>query len=162
MEIFHCAICYEKSNINNKFNLSCCDANMCNDCMVCLMDYRCPFCRAIISSIKYDNKYMATMKRNGILATMEHNEMLEVYIATTAPVISNIYYNLFSTNEPSAVQLLREKRRRNIEFNKKRRCRSISPQGKLNKIEIKSYHEKKRNDLNLKIEDEKELYYNDY
>ena len=135
-DYFKCQICYEISKIQNKFNLQCCKAIMCNDCIECLSTCRCPFCRTIIESIKDDTKFYPS----------------------SAPVRSSLFnVILFSTNEPTQVQIIRERRRINIEHNKKyKRSHSNSPISKR-----KSLHEKNRTLLQQHIKEEIEAYYMD-
>lgn len=135
---FKCQICYELFQIKHQFNLYCCKAIICNDCIECLNDCRCPFCRTIIESIKDDNKFYSS----------------------SAPVrssFSNVI--LFSTNEPYQVQRIREDRRINIELKKKyNRSISNSP----SKEKRKSLHEKGRVELWQKIKEEINEYYSNY
>lgn len=129
---FKCQICYEIVNIQCKFNLYCCKAIMCNDCMECLNDCRCPFCRVIIESIKNDDKFYSA----------------------SAPVRSSFNVVLFSTNEPTYVQLIRERRRMQIDINKKyKRSHSTSP------TKYKSHHEKNRANYSQQMKEEIEEYY---
>ena len=132
-----CQICYEIVTIQNKFNLYCCRAIMCNDCIECLNDCRCPFCRAIIESIRIDDKFNSSS-------------------VPIRPSFLNVI--LFSTNEPTHVQIIREQRRINIELRTKyKRSHSNSPK----RDKKKAVHEKNRNKLQQKIKEDIEAYYID-
>lgn len=128
---FSCQICYEHFHINNKFNLLCCKALMCINCIEFLEDYRCPFCRKIIDVLKNDKKF----------------------ISSSAPVYSFLNTILFSTNE-----VFRDKDRtrnrdkyKDIDRNKNKKYRSNSVD------KIKAYHENNRRNIQQTIKDDIEF-----
>ena len=51
----NCPICYDL--INDKYDLDCCDADICQTCIDALIEPKCPFCRSIIKKIANDPKY---------------------------------------------------------------------------------------------------------
>ena len=50
-----CPICYDL--IQDKFDLDCCDADICQICIDALIEPKCPYCRTIIKKIANDPKY---------------------------------------------------------------------------------------------------------
>jgi hypothetical protein len=143
-ENLSCMICYDKILDSEQYKINCCKAIMCKVCISYLDDYRCPFCRQDIESLKLDPKF---------------------HVSRSCPSSHSLQiFNDFQPTDNIYVEIIRHHRRkdRTNRINSHNGTISSSYTNKYNgPFHDAAHHEKNRNSLQNQIKEDLDYYNNE-